>query len=110
MDFAQVNFGANRSVDAVQFTTSDWSRSRLRGWVTPEGIGIGTTYKVLKRIHPNIRSVERDLGSEGRNSSSWALVEYEFEGSVYYVRFLLDRNLAQRSSGHVRGIYVDFQG
>lgn len=92
----------------MQFATTNWRTSRLRGWRTPQGIRIGSTYQALKRAHPQLRFNGSEL--ERPNVSNWLAPLYTLGGNRYTLRFLVNRRVPQVGTGRVIRIEVQWFG
>lgn len=90
----------------ITFGTTDWKRSKLRGWRTPEGIRIGSTYQALRKAYPKAGWNGGEPGISNR--SNWLVQRHPFKGGNYQLRFLVDRHLSKVASGHVLRIEVQW--
>lgn len=108
LDYVDARFLRGGPVYRLQFDTPSWAKSRLRGWRTPEGIGIGSTYRQLERAYPKLGW---NLGEKDNpDRSNWRVAPYTFGGQQYSLRFLVDRAVRRVASGHVIRIELMWYG
>jgi hypothetical protein len=102
VDWVEVRFSPGTDVaSALTFFTTDPSRTRLRGWRTPEGIRIGATLAAVRRVYPRLR--RSDEFGFVRHVAPF----YEFRGARYDLWFVLAKGHHDLEQAPVKAIVLE---